>query len=82
MLSDRKPPQDVIDLVDTYKGAPDKYELVIHDGLFLLYELNTTAPEKDGEPTQVILGNFVRRAYWRDTVGLSLDMIKARLGIR
>lgn len=82
MFSDQKPPQDVIDLVNQYKGAPTKFELIIHDNLFLLYELNIVSPEKEGEFTQVNLGSLVRRAYWRDAAGLSLEMMKSKLGIR
>lgn len=81
MLPNSTPPQDVTDLVNQYKADPTKYELVIHDNLFLLYEI-TLRPAKDGEPVQVYLGNFVRRAYWRDAAGVSLEMIKTRLGIR
>lgn len=80
MLPDTKPPQDVIDLVNQYKSNPTKFELVIHDSMFFLYEIETIVPEDKSQPTRVIHGPFIKRAYWSG--GLSSDMMKARLGIR
>lgn len=85
MLPDMKPPQDVVDLVNQYKREPTKFELVIYDNMFYLYELTLS---KDGDPgdyynpTKVHRGNLIKRAYWRDAAGISLDMMKSRLGIR
>lgn len=85
MLPESKPPQDVVDLVNEYKSNPKTRELVIYDNLFYLYELTLS---KDGDPddyynpTRVHRGNLLKRAYWRDAAGISLDMMKSRLGIR
>ncbi len=82
MLPDQKPPQDVVDLVNQYKQEPTKFELVIYDNMFFLYELIVTKPEDSSQPTVVTHGPLVKRAYWRDAAGISLDMMKSRLGIR
>lgn len=81
MLLNQTPPQEVIELVRLYQSDPTHYELIIHDNMFLLHELSLVSP-KEGEPTQVILGPVVRRAYWRDAAGLGLEIIKSRLGLR
>ena len=82
MLPDSKPPQDVVELVNEYKKNPDTRELVIFDNLFLLYEQTIETPEDDTLPKIVHRGSFIRRAYWRDATGISLEMMKSRLGIR
>lgn len=82
MLPDQKPPQDVVDLVNKYKAKPEEFELVIYDNLFLLYEQTIEKPEEEGEPEIVHRGKFLKRAYWRDAAGISLEMMKSRLGIR
>lgn len=82
MLPDSKPPQDVVDLVNQYKKEPKKFELVIYENMFFLYELTITKPEDEFNPAETVLGPLVKRAYWRDAAGISLDMMKNRLGIR
>lgn len=82
MLPELKPPKDVVDLVNQYKQHPDQFELVIYDNMFFLYELTLTKPEDDSSPTMVQRGPLKSRAYWRDAAGISLDMMKSRLGIR
>lgn len=81
MLPEQKPPQDVVDLVNQFKQAPDKFELVIYDNMFFLYDV-VIEKGADGEPTEVHIGSLQKRAYWRDAAGISLDMMKSRLGIR
>ncbi len=68
-------------MVNQYKSAPDKYELVIFDNMFFLYEVVIEKGE-EGQASEVHIGNLVRRAYWQDAAGTSLDMMKSRLGIR
>ncbi len=82
MLPDTKPPQDVVDLVNQYKKDPKNFELVIYDNLFLLFEQTVEKPEDKSQPEIVHRGKFLRRAYWRDAAGISLEMMKSRLGIR
>lgn len=82
MLPESKPPQDVVDIVNEYKQHPDTRELVIYDNMFFLYEQTLLKPEDSSSPVEVIRGKLLRRAYWRDAAGISLDMMKSRLGIR
>ncbi len=69
-------------MVSKYKSAPDKYELVIYDNMFFLYEQTIEKPEDKDQPAIVHRGKFLGRAYWRDAAGISLEMMKSRLGIR
>ncbi len=69
-------------MVNKYKSAPDKYELVIYDNMFFLYEQTIEKPEDKTQPDIVHRGKFLGRAYWQDAAGISLDMMKSRLGIR
>ncbi len=71
-----------MDLVNQYKKAPKEFELVIYDNLFLLYEQTIEEPKEEGAPQIVHRGKFLKRAYWRDAAGISLEMMKSRLGIR
>ncbi len=82
MLPDMKPPQDVVDLVNEYKANPETRELVIYDNMFFLYEQTMQKSDDPLQPTRVVHGPLVRRAFWRDASGISLEMMKSRLGIR
>lgn len=77
-----KPPQAVVDLVKEFHEDEQHLELVIFESMFLLHKKEVVPPTEEGQPTTVIVGEFIKRAYWRDATGMTLDQIKSILGIR
>lgn len=75
-----KPPQAVVELVREFHQNQSTRELVIFESQFLLYEKELSNGGPD-QPTTVHVGKFIRRAYWRDATGMTLDQIKSILGI-
>ena len=76
-----KPPEDVVSLVKEFKENRGTRELLINDGFFLLFEKVEETPEQDGQPRHVQIGKMIRRAYWPDAGTMTLDMVKAKLGL-
>lgn len=73
----QQPPKEVQDLLKEYKEHMAERELIIADGLFLLYE--KAVETVTDQPDKVSLGKFIRRAYWADAGNMTPEMVKARL---
>lgn len=72
-----QPPKEVQELLNEYRSHPTERELVIADGFFILYK--KTIEKVENQPDKVIIGEFIRRAYWADAGNMTPEMLKARL---
>lgn len=70
-----------MELVQEFHQNESERELVIFEGLFLLYDKVVSQGDPD-QPTTVHVGDFIRRAYWKDAGAMTLDQVKNILGIR
>lgn len=76
----QEPPDAVKELVREYYANKKTRELIIHDGMFLLYELYVTE-EKDGKPARVGLGNLIKRAFWPEAGYMTPEQLRVAIGV-